>query len=98
MPAGRLHTRYAPSPTGYLHLGHVLNALYTWGLAAKQGAEVLFRLEDHDRQRCRPEYAAAILEDLRWLGFLPAALTLADVWQQQAYWPCYTAQLQQLAA
>lgn len=62
-------TRFAPSPTGYLHLGHVVNAIYVWGIAAARGAEVLLRIEDHDRIRCRPEYERAMLEDLAWLGF-----------------------------
>jgi len=64
-------TRFAPAPTGYLHLGHVVNALYVWGAADDRDGQVLLRLEDHDRQRSRPEYAAAILEDLAWLGFVP---------------------------
>ena len=64
-------TRFAPAPTGYLHLGHVVNAIYVWGLARTTGAEVLLRIEDHDRQRCRPEYEAALLDDLDWLGFAP---------------------------
>ena len=64
-------TRFAPAPTGYLHLGHVVNAIYVWGLARATGAEVLLRIEDHDRQRCRPEYEAALLDDLDWLGFAP---------------------------
>jgi glutamyl/glutaminyl-tRNA synthetase len=64
-------TRYAPAPTGHLHLGHVANAVWTWGLAASAGARVLLRIEDHDRQRCRPEYDEALLEDLDWLGFRP---------------------------
>ena len=62
-------TRYAPSPTGHLHLGHVANAIYVWGLARKGRGRVLLRMEDHDRIRCRPEYEASILEDLAWLGF-----------------------------
>ena len=66
-------TRYAPSPTGYLHLGHVANAIVVWGLARQLGGQVLLRLETHDRGRCRPEYSAAILEDLAWLGFEPDA-------------------------
>jgi glutamyl-Q tRNA(Asp) synthetase len=64
-------TRFAPAPTGFLHLGHVANAIYVWGMARARGDRVLLRLEDHDRQRSRPEYDAAILEDLAWLGFEP---------------------------
>ena len=66
-----LVTRYAPSPTGYLHLGHVVNAIYVWGIARRVGARVLLRIEDHDRIRCRPEYDRALVEDLEWLGFHP---------------------------
>lgn len=62
-------TRFAPAPTGFLHLGHVLNAIYVWGIAGARGGQVLLRIEDHDRQRSRPEYERAILEDLDWLGF-----------------------------
>ncbi len=62
-------TRFAPSPTGYLHLGHVVNAIYVWGLARALGGRVLLRIEDHDRVRCRPEYEASLLQDLEWLGF-----------------------------
>jgi glutamyl-Q tRNA(Asp) synthetase len=58
-------TRFAPAPTGWLHLGHVLNAEYVW----TAGAGVVLRIEDHDRERCRPEYEAGILEDLEWLGY-----------------------------
>ncbi len=64
-------TRFAPAPTGHLHIGHVVNALYVWGTARAAGGRVLLRIEDHDRQRCRPEYEASILEDLAWLGFAP---------------------------
>ena len=62
-------SRFAPAPTGYLHLGHVVNAIYVWGITRARGGRVLLRIEDHDRQRCRPEFDAAILEDLKWLGF-----------------------------
>lgn len=62
-------TRFAPSPTGYLHLGHVAHAIEVWRLAGELGAKVILRIEDHDRGRCRAEYEAAILEDLAWLGF-----------------------------
>lgn len=64
-------TRFAPSPTGYLHLGHVAHMIYVWGVAAAVGGEVLLRIEDHDRGRCRPEYEQAIIEDMEWLGFEP---------------------------
>ncbi|MGH7511909.1 MAG: glutamate--tRNA ligase family protein [Gemmatimonadales bacterium] len=64
-------TRYAPSPTGYLHLGHVANAVWVWGLARALGGRVLLRIEDHDRGRCRPAFEAALLEDLEWLGLEP---------------------------
>ena len=62
-------TRFAPAPTGYLHLGHVANAIHVWGMAADAGAGVLLRIEDHDRVRSRAEYDAALLEDVAWLGF-----------------------------
>ena len=57
-------TRFAPSPTGHLHLGHAYAALF----ARAHGDRFLLRIEDIDDTRCRPEYAAAIEEDLRWLG------------------------------
>jgi glutamyl-Q tRNA(Asp) synthetase len=69
LPRGGL-TRFAPAPTGLLHLGHVANAVWTWGVAAAIGGRVLLRIEDHDRQRSRAEYDAAVLEDLAWLGFV----------------------------
>jgi len=61
-------TRFAPAPTGLLHLGHLVNALYTWGIARSTGGRVILRVEDHDRQRSRPEYEAALLEDVDRLG------------------------------
>lgn len=64
-------TRFAPSPTGYLHLGHVVNAIYVWGLARAALGRVRLRIEDHDRIRCRGVFERAILEDLAWLGFVP---------------------------
>ena len=66
-----LTTRFAPAPTGFLHLGHVLNAIWVWetARASGPGSRVLLRIEDHDRQRSRPGYEASILEDLVWLGF-----------------------------
>lgn len=61
-------TRFAPSVTGHLHLGHAVNAAWTWGIAGALGGEVIVRLEDHDRGRFRPEFERSILEDLEWLG------------------------------
>lgn len=62
-------TRFAPAPTGFLHLGHVVNMIYVWGVARQLGGRVLLRIEDHDRQRSRASYERAILDDLGWLGF-----------------------------
>ncbi len=61
-------TRFAPSPTGYLHLGHAHAAWAVEAMAQAVGAQMLLRIEDIDPTRCRPEYEAAILEDLAWLG------------------------------
>jgi glutamyl/glutaminyl-tRNA synthetase len=63
-----LLTRFAPAPTGDLHLGHVVNAIYVWGLARSLGGRVVLRIEDHDRQRSRAEAERKMLDDLDWLG------------------------------
>jgi glutamyl-Q tRNA(Asp) synthetase len=60
--------RFAPSPNGYLHLGHALSALLNAEMARQAGARFLLRIEDIDPTRCRPEYEQAIYEDLAWLG------------------------------
>jgi glutamyl-Q tRNA(Asp) synthetase len=60
--------RFAPSPNGHLHLGHALSALVNFDMARAAGGRLLLRIEDIDRTRCRPEYEAAIFEDLAWLG------------------------------
>jgi len=70
-------TRFAPAPTGWLHLGHVLNAEQVWDADVRasptlsERRRVLLRIEDHDRERCRAEYEAGILDDLDWLGYRP---------------------------
>ena len=61
-------TRFAPSPTGLLHLGHAHSALAGWARARAESGRFLLRIEDIDPARCRPEFEAAILEDLAWLG------------------------------
>lgn len=63
-----LTTRFAPSPTGLLHRGHALSAVLAWQLARVVGGRFIVRIEDIDTTRCRPEFEAAILEDLAWLG------------------------------
>ena len=60
--------RFAPSPNGHLHLGHALSAQLNAGMARAVGGRLLLRIEDIDATRCRPEYEAAMLEDLAWLG------------------------------
>lgn len=61
-------TRFAPSPTGYLHLGHAFSALTAFEAARAAGGRFLLRIEDIDQGRARPEFEAAIFEDLAWLG------------------------------
>ncbi len=60
--------RFAPSPNGRLHLGHAYSAFYTWNAAKRLGGTALLRIEDTDPERSKPEFVAAILEDLAWLG------------------------------
>lgn len=72
-------TRFAPSPTGELHLGHVLHAAWVWGIAEAAGAEVVVRMEDHDRHRCTPAFERSILADLDWLGFTTSHPSLASL-------------------
>lgn len=78
-------TRFAPAPTGYLHLGHVRNARYVWEFARQHGGRVLLRIEDHDRQRSHREFETAILEDLEWLGFVPDQIVPRQSERSEAY-------------
>jgi glutamyl-Q tRNA(Asp) synthetase len=64
-------TRFAPAPTGLLHLGHLANAAYVWGVARATGGSVILRIEDHDRQRSRAGYERDLLDDLDALGLRP---------------------------
>ncbi|EKE43907.1 glutamyl-tRNA synthetase [Oceaniovalibus guishaninsula JLT2003] len=61
-------TRFAPSPTGYLHIGNLRSALFNWLIARKAGGTFILRLDDTDPERSKPEYADAIQRDLEWLG------------------------------
>jgi glutamyl-Q tRNA(Asp) synthetase len=87
-------TRFAPSPTGYLHLGHACSALIAWRRARAAGGRFLLRIEDIDPARCRPEFARAIEEDLAWLGLDWDG----PVRVQSAHLPEYRAVLQALEA
>jgi len=64
-------TRFAPAPTGQLHLGHLANAAYVWGVARAAGGRVVLRIEDHDRQRSRAPFERDLLDDLDTLGLRP---------------------------
>jgi glutamyl-Q tRNA(Asp) synthetase len=97
-------TRFAPAPTGRLHLGHLANAIYVWGLARRAGGRVLLRIEDHDRQRCRPEYEAAFLDDLDRLRIAAEEPSTDELragpsaFRQSDSGPVYEAALQRLRA
>ena len=68
---GPMKTRFAPSPTGFLHLGHIASALWVWGMAEINQGQVILRIEDHDEGRARKEHIEEIIHDLVWLGFHP---------------------------
>jgi glutamyl-Q tRNA(Asp) synthetase len=85
-------TRFAPSPTGYLHLGHALSALTAFDAARAAGGRFVLRIEDIDQGRVRPEFDAAIFEDLAWLGIEWET----PVRRQSAHMPEYAAALQHL--
>jgi len=79
--------RFAPSPNGYLHLGHAYSALLNFDMARKAGGRFLLRIEDIDSARCRPEYETAITEDLAWLGIEWET----PVWRQSEHMKDYRA-------
>lgn len=94
-------TRFAPSPTGPLHLGHAYAAIVAHDMARAAGGRFLLRIEDIDRSRCRPEWEAQIYDDLEWLGLtwerpvmrqsdrLPAYQAALDaLWAQGLLYPC----------
>ncbi len=87
-------TRFAPSPTGPLHLGHAYSAILGHDTARAAGGQFLLRMEDTDLQRSKPEWKAAIIADLTWLG-----LTWdGPILEQSAHIPAYAARLETLAA
>jgi glutamyl-Q tRNA(Asp) synthetase len=95
-------TRFAPSPTGFLHLGHAYAALVAWQSAKVTSGKFVLRIEDIDLGRCRPEFEEAIVEDMNWLGldwerpvrrqsrhFADYAAALAKLEQQKLVYPCF---------
>jgi glutamyl-Q tRNA(Asp) synthetase len=86
--------RFAPSPNGYLHLGHALSAALNFDMARRTGGRFLLRIEDIDATRCRPEYETAIYEDLAWLGLRWDEPVL----RQSARLPAYEMALRRLEA
>ncbi len=95
-------TRFAPSPSGRLHLGHAYSALVAWQAARDSGGRFLLRIEDIDPGRCRPEFDAGILEDLTWLGLTweepvmrqsarmdAYAAALSGLQQRDLLYPCF---------
>ncbi|MCA0996560.1 tRNA glutamyl-Q(34) synthetase GluQRS [Alloyangia pacifica] len=97
-----MRTRFAPSPTGPLHLGHAYSALLAAGMARAADGAFLLRIEDIDSTRSRPHWEAQILEDLQWLGLtwdeppmrqsdrLPAyEAALDDLWARELIYPCH---------
>ena len=85
--------RFAPSPTGFLHEGHLLSALYVWAAAKKWGLKIHLRIEDHDQSRMRPAYVEGIYEDLAWFGFHYDSESI-----QSKRWPLYEQALSKLEA
>lgn len=77
--------RFAPSPTGYLHLGHAFSALTAWEQAKAAGGTFLLRIEDNDHTRVRPEYEQAIYDDLHWLGLNWSTPVLRQSDNMEAY-------------
>lgn len=78
-------TRFAPSPTGLLHLGHAFSALTAWDMAQATGGQFLLRIEDIDGPRCRPEFEQALYDDLAWLGITWEAPVMRQSERLEAY-------------
>ena len=103
--------RFAPSPSGRMHLGNALSAMQAWLSAKHQGSEILLRIEDLDPARSKAEYAQGIMDDFRWLGLLwdrratdqskrgeAYAAALRQLGQMNLIYPCYCSRDQLHAA
>jgi glutamyl-Q tRNA(Asp) synthetase len=99
--------RFAPSPNGRLHLGHAYSALLNERRAKEAGGKLLLRIEDTDQTRCKPEFVAACVDDLAWLGisfepnvriqsehFADYESVLARLWRMDAIYPCFCSRKQ----
>src|SRR5436305_79302 len=93
MAADMTVTRFAPSPTGRLHVGNIRTALHNWMYARKAGGRFLLRIDDTDAERSEERYVAAIRADLQWLGLIPDA----EVRQSQRF-ALYEARFAELVA
>lgn len=102
--------RFAPSPNGFLHLGHAYSALLNARMAEEAGGRFLLRIEDTDETRARPQFVAAILDDLAWLGlsweqpvrvqsehFAEYEENLRNLWSMKAIYPCFCSRKQAAA-
>ena len=85
-------TRFAPSPTGFLHIGGARTALFSWAFARHHGGQFILRIEDTDVARSTPEAVQAILDGMKWLGlthdegpFYPVSYTHLDVYKRQGH-------------
>lgn len=67
----KVRTRFAPSPTGFIHLGNIRSALYPWAFAKAQGGDFILRIEDTDQERSTQAAVDVILESMQWLGMTP---------------------------
>ena len=108
---GRVVGRFAPSPSGRMHLGNLWSCLLAWLAAHSQGGGVVLRLEDLDPDRCRVEYCDQVMRDLEWLGLTWEGEVVYQSRRTQAYtqafqeleeqgliYPCYCTRAQRLAA
>ena len=84
-PAAGFVTRFAPSPTGYLHRGHAFSAFTAHEASREAGGRFLLRIEDIDAERCRSEFTEAIFQDLAWLGLTWEAPVMRQSRRLDAY-------------
>lgn len=96
LPSSPIVTRFAPSPTGRLHIGHAYSAFFAYNKAREHGGRFILRIEDIDSGRCRPEFEQGIYEDLRWLGLAWEELEEGQVRRQSEHMDDYRVALRKL--